>query len=483
VLGQTQGSDALVYEETDPSLDLGLSRSRCGVYLILTSSNGQTASAHVVPLDWPGEAPRQVTPRTPGVKYRVQHSNGEFFILTNDGATEYRILAAPAEDPTRERWREVLPDRPGVSIDGIDAFARHLVVYERSGGMERLRIVDLISGIEHTAGIPEQVYSFVAWDNGSPWPLNPVYGTTVVRLTYSSPVTPPQVLDYDMDARSFSVVKAEEVPGYDPSQYTSERLWATAPDGVAVPITLMRRIDAPPGEPKPCLLIGYGAYGDPYEPAFNARRLPLLERGSVCAIAHIRGGGDLGDAWYRQGRLLTKRNTFTDFIACAEHLIAHGYTAPEKLAISGRSAGGLLIGAVVTMRPELFGAAIAGVPFVDVVTTQLDPTIPLVETEYDEWGDPRVREHYDYMLSYSPYDNIEARDYPAILATAGLYDPRVQYWEPAKWVAKLRAHKTDSRPLLLKTQMSGGHGGPSGRYDHLRETAFEWAFILDALKT
>jgi oligopeptidase B len=263
--------------------------------------------------------------------------------------------------------------------------------------------------------------------------------------------------------------------------YTAERLWATAEDGVKVPISLVRRKDAPPGTPRPCLLVGYGAYGSTYDPAFNERWLPLLERGFTCAIAHIRGGGDLGEVWYRQGRVLTKRNTFTDFIACAEHLVAQGYTTPARLAIRGRSAGGLLIGAVVTMRPELFGAALAGVPFVDVVTTQSDPSIPLVEQEYEEWGDPRVREEYEYMLSYSPYDNVRAAAYPAILATAGLHDPRVQYWEPAKWVAKLRAHTTGAGPLLLKTEMAGGHSGPSGRYDHLRESAFEWAFVLDAL--
>mgnify|MGYP001026067881 FL=1 len=480
-LGQEQSSDALVYEEADPGLYLSIARSRNGAYLVLQSSSAQTAAARLLPLDRPEEPPRLVTPARVGVNYYVQHRGDQIFILTNEDATGYRVMAAPVADPARERWTEVVPERPGVSIDAFEVFAGHMALYERSGGLERLRVIDLASGAEHTVEFPEPVYSLARWSNLSEWPLNPTFATTKLRLVYSSPVTPPQTVEYDMAARALSVVKREEVPGYDPARYVSERLWATAPDGVRVPIVLVRPADAAPGTPRPCLLVGYGAYGAPYEPAFNREWLPLLERGFVCAIAQIRGGGDFGEEWYRQGRVLTKRNTFTDFIACAEHLIAQGYTAPELLAIRGRSAGGLLIGAVVTMRPELFRAAIAGVPAVDLVNTMLDPTIPLIEPEYEEWGDPRIREHYEYMLSYSPYDNVQARAYPAILATAGLHDPRVMYWEPAKWVAKLRALKTDDNMLLLRTEMSGGHFGPSGRYEHLRETAFEWAFLLDAL--
>ncbi|HWQ12354.1 MAG TPA: S9 family peptidase [Roseiflexaceae bacterium] len=479
-LGQEQAADALVYEEQDPTLYLHIKRCRSAAFLLLESTNAQSASAQLLPLDRPDEPPRPVTPRQAGVNYWAQHRGDELFILTNDRGPGYRVVVAPLADPDPARWREVAAGRDGVSIDGIDLFAGFLALYERVNGLVRLRVVDLAGGGEHTAAFAEPVYS-LTWESRLPWPLNPTFDTRTLRLSYSSPVTPPQVLEYDTDSRSFRVVKQEEVPGYDAGLYTAERLWATAPDGVQVPISLVRRRDAPPGEPRPCLLSGYGAYGSISEPAFNARWLPLLERGFTCAIAHVRGGGELGEEWYRQGRVLTKRNTFTDFIACAEHLIAQGYTTPRQLAIRGRSAGGLLIGAVVMMRPELFGAAIAEVPFVDVVTTQSDPGIPLVEQEYEEWGDPRVREQYEYMRSYSPYDNVQQRDYPAILATAGLHDPRVQYWEPAKWVAKLRANRTDDRPLLLRTEMAGGHRGPSGRYDHLRETAFQWAFVLDAL--
>jgi oligopeptidase B len=349
-LGAAQQGDALAYEERDPGLYLHISRSRSGAYLMLHSNSAQTCVARVVALDDPSAAVRQITPHTAGISYRAQHHGALFFVLTNDGAPEYRVLAAPLGDSSPAGWREVVPQRPGVSIDKIEVFDRFLAVYEREGGQERLRIHALPGGAEHVASFPETVYTLI-WDaDDSPWPLNPSFASGSLRLTYSSLVTPLQVLEYDVAARAFTTVKREEVPGYEASRYASERLWATAPDGVRVPISLVRRADSPPGDPRPCLLIGYGSYGSIEEPSFRASWLPLLERGFVCAIAHIRGGGELGDAWYRQGRVLTKKNTFTDFIACAEHLIAAGYTAPELLAIRGRSAGGLLMGAVVTMR-------------------------------------------------------------------------------------------------------------------------------------
>jgi oligopeptidase B len=479
-LGRPQHEDALVYEEGDAGLFLKIRRTRSGAYLLLESYSGQTCATRVVPLDRPDAPPRLVTPVRAGVIYRVQHGNGRFYIHTNDGGSGFRLVSAPEDDPAEERWEVVAPEQPGVSQEGFDLFAGHLALYESVDGLVRLRTIDIASGDERIASFPEPAYSLRWWPTEE-WPLNPAFETRTLWLIYSSPVTPPQTLDYAMDDGSIALVKQNVPPGYDPERFTVERLWAIAPDDVRVPISLVRPKGMPPGEPRPCLLTGYGAYGSAFEPAFNARWLPLLERGFVCAIAHVRGGGDLGELWYRGGRALAKRNTFTDFIACAEHLVAQGYTRPELLACSGRSAGGLLIGAVVTMRPDLFRAALAIVPFLDVVTTSLDPTIPLVEAEYEEWGDPRDPAQYAFMLTYSPYDNIAARPYPAILATAGLHDPRVQYWEPAKFVAKLRANKTDDRALLLKTEMSGGHRGPSGRYDHLRETAFEWAFVLDAL--
>jgi oligopeptidase B len=479
-LGHPQQEDVLVYEEGDAGLFLHIRRGRSGAYLLLESNSGQTWVTRVVPLDRPDAPPRLVTPVRAGVIYRVQHSNGRFYIHTNDGGSGFRLVSAPEDDPAEERWEVVAPEQPGVSQEGFDLFAGHLALYESVDGLVRLRTIDIASGDERIASFPEPAYSLRWWPTEE-WPLNPAFETRTLWLIYSSPVTPPQTLDYAMDDGSIALVKQNVPPGYDPERFTVERLWAIAPDDVRVPISLVRPKGMPPGEPRPCLLTGYGAYGSAFEPAFNARWLPLLERGFVCAIAHVRGGGDLGELWYRGGRALAKHNTFTDFIACAEHLVAQGYTRPELLACSGRSAGGLLIGAVVTMRPDLFRAALAIVPFLDVVTTSLDPTIPLVEAEYEEWGDPRDPAQYAFMLTYSPYDNIAARPYPAILATAGLHDPRVQYWEPAKFVAKLRANKTDDRALLLKTEMSGGHRGPSGRYDHLRETAFEWAFVLDAL--
>jgi oligopeptidase B len=479
-LVQPQDDDTLVYEEADPGLSLHIRRARSGAYLLLESNSGQTWATRVVPLAQPDTPPRLVTPLRTGVIYRAQHGDGRFYIHTNDSGTGFRLVSAPEDDPREEHWYVVAPEQPGVSQEGFDLFAGHLALYESVEGLVRLRTIALADGTERTAAFPEPAYSLRWWPTEE-WPLNPHFETRTLRLVYSSPVTPPQTLDYALDDGSVTLVKHNPPPGYDPARFAVERLWATASDGVRVPISLVRPRETPPGEARPCLLTGYGAYGSAFEPGFNARWLPLLERGFVCAIAHVRGGGDLGEPWYQGGRALAKRNTFTDFIACAEYLVAQGYTRPELLACSGRSAGGLLIGAVVTMRPDLFRAALAIVPFLDVVTTSLDPTIPLVEAEYEEWGDPRDPAQYAFILTYSPYDNIAARAYPAILATAGLHDPRVQYWEPAKFVAKLRATKTDDRPLLLKTEMSGGHRGPSGRYDHLRETAFEWAFVLDSL--
>lgn len=478
-LGAPQADDALVHEEPDASLFLNLRRSRSGESLLLESSNGQTSHVYALRLDQPEAAPRLVTPKRAGVMYLVNHGGGFFYIYTND-AGDYRLLRAPEDNPAEARWEELVAVRPGVSLEGCDIFARHLAIYETVDGLARVRAVRLADGAERAASFADPAYSLRWWPTDE-WPLNPGFGRTTLRLVYSSPVTPPQTLELDMDSGALTPVHQKAIPGYDPAPYVVERTWAEAPDGARVPISLVRRSDAPPGEPRPLLLVGYGAYGVRYEPQFNASWLPLLERGFACAIAHVRGGGDLGEAWYRQGRGLAKRTTFTDFIACAERLVALGYTAPKLLAITGRSAGGLLIGAAVTMRPDLWRAAIAYVPFVDVVSTSLDPSIPLVEAEYDEWGDPRDPEQYRFLLTYSPYDNLRPGAYPALLATAGLHDPRVQYWEPAKFVARLRDVRTDGRPALLRTEMSGGHAGASGRYDHLRETAFEWAFILDAV--
>jgi oligopeptidase B len=369
----------------------------------------------------------------------------------------------------------VLPYRPEIKLDGTDAFAEHLVVYERASGLRQIRVLELASGQEHVVSFPEPVYTIRPH-------ANPEFHTRTLRFTYSSLITPNSVVDYDLSVRTWAVRKQLEVlGGYEASLYRSERLFASAPDGTSVPISLVYRMPLQLDGQRPLLLNGYGAYGLSYDPMFSSNTLSLLDRGFVIAIAHVRGGEEMGRAWYEQGRLLHKRSTFTDFIAVAEHLIASGYTGRDRLVINGGSAGGLLMGAVTNMRPDLFRAVLAEVPFVDVVNTMLDASLPLTVIEYDEWGNPNDRAAYEYIKSYSPYDNVEAKDYPHILVTAGLNDPRVAYWEPAKWTAKLRATKTDNNRLILRTNMGAGHGGASGRYDYLREVAFKYAFVLDVL--
>jgi oligopeptidase B len=368
-----------------------------------------------------------------------------------------------------------LPHRSAVKLDSTDAFRDHLVVYQRVGGLRQIRILDLNGDGDHLVPFPEPVYSAFPHDN-------PEFETSILRFSYTSMVTPSSVVDYDMASRTWTVRKQTEVlGGYDRSRYRSERLFAEAPDGAKVPVSLVYRLPLELDGSRPLLLNGYGAYGVSYEPGFSSHAVSLLDRGFVVAIAHVRGGEEMGRAWYEGGKLLRKRNSFTDFIAAAEHLLAAGYTSPDRLVISGGSAGGLLMGAVTNLRPDLFRAVLAEVPFVDVVNTMLDASLPLTVIEYDEWGNPADAEFYRYIRSYSPYDNVAARDYPNILITAGLNDPRVAYWEPAKWAARLRARKTDQNRLLLRTNMGAGHGGASGRYDHLREVAFKWAFVLDVL--
>jgi oligopeptidase B len=416
-----------------------------------------------------------VHPRAHGIEYTVTHHGDRFFITTNDTAPNFRLVQAPVATPGREHWSPVLPYRPQIKLDSTDAFREHLVVYEREQGLRQIRVLDLASGEEHLISFPEPVYAVRAHDN-------PEFDTTLLRLTYTSLVTPSSVVDYALAGRTWTVRKQTEVlGGYDPTLYRSERLFATAPDGTAVPISLVYRIPLQLDGQRPLLLNGYGAYGLSYDPTFSSNTLSLLDRGFVVAIAHVRGGEEMGRAWYEGGRLLNKRSSFTDFIAAAEYLIGKGYSSADRLVINGGSAGGLLMGAVTNMRPELFSAVLAEVPFVDVVNTMLDASLPLTVIEYDEWGNPNDRAAYEYIRSYSPYDNVEARRYPHMLVTAGLNDPRVAYWEPAKWTAKLRAKKTDDNRLLLRTNMGAGHGGPSGRYDHLREIAFKYAFVLDVL--
>jgi oligopeptidase B len=369
----------------------------------------------------------------------------------------------------------VVEERSGVRINFTDVHKNHVVLGERAEGLQRLEVLDCTTGQIHVVEQPDAAYTAFP---GS----DPVYDSEVMRFFYTSLTAPFSAVDYDMRTRERTVVKEQPVRGgYDRAAYVTERLWATAPDGVQVPISLVRKRDLQLNGDNPTLLYGYGAYEASTDPMFDPARLSMLERGFVFAIAHVRGGGELGRGWYEDGKFMNKTNTFSDFIACASHLIDQGYTSSRKLAIRGRSAGGLLIGAVVTMRPDLFSCAVAQVPFVDVVTTMLDETVPLTVTEFEEWGNPSDIEYYEYMKSYSPYDNVSAADYPAMLVTAGLNDPRVGYWEPAKWVAKLRAANQDGRPLLLQTEMGAGHSGPSGRYESWREEAFVSAFVVSQL--
>ena len=473
--GTSPTSDPLVYFEPDESFFVDVNRTRSRRFLLLEIASHSTSEVRFLDAERPEDPFRVVQPRQPGIEYTVSHHGDRFFITTNDAAPNFRLVEAPVSNPARDYWRPFLPYRPEVKLDATDAFRGHLVVYEREAGLRQIRVVNLDSREEHRIAFPEPVYTVRGHEN-------PEFDTTLLRFTYTSLVTPSSVIEYDLGDRNWMVRKRTEVlGGYDPSRYQSARLSATAPDGAQVPISLVYRLTAEPAGPRPLLLNGYGAYGLSYDPVFSSNALSLLDRGYVVAIAHVRGGEELGRPWYEGGKLLNKRNTFTDFIAAAEHLIEAGYTSPAQLAINGGSAGGLLMGAVTNLRPDLFGAVVAEVPFVDVINTMLDSTLPLTVIEYDEWGNPNHPESYAYIRSYSPYDNIEPRAYPNMLITAGLNDPRVAYWEPAKFTAKLRATKTDGNRLLLRTNMGAGHGGASGRFDFLREVAFKYAFILDVL--
>jgi len=432
-----------------------------------------TTEVHYLEADRPDDPLRLIHPRQHEMEYYVTHNGDWFYILTNDAARNFKVVRAPVTDPGKSHWRDFIPARKNVKVDDVECFANHLVVYERSGGLKKIRVLDLVNGGSHEVEFPEPVYT--VWSDE-----NPEYDTNSLRFSYTSMVTPRSVIEYDMDTRTRELKKQYEVlGGYDPEDLKMERVFAVTRDGAKVPISLVYRKSVKRDGTNPVFMSGYGAYGSSVEPYFLSTRLSLLERGFICAIAHVRGGGEMGRQWYEEGKLLKKANTFADFIACADYLVRKKYTSAGNIAIYGGSAGGLLAGAVTNARPELFRCVIAGVPFVDVVTTMMDETIPLTVIEFEEWGNPESKKFYEYMMSYSPYDNIDRQDYPHMLVTGGLNDPRVQYWEPAKWVAKLRTMKTDDNALLLRMKMGEGHGGASGRYDHLRDIAFEYVFVLD----
>jgi len=474
-LGADPAGDALIYHETDESFFLSISKTRSKAYLVLNLNSATTSERHILKADDPTGSFRLVQPRQHPLEYDLDHHGDHFYIVANDQAKNFRLVVAPVDNPAKENWQELIPGQDKVKLERVSLFRDHLVLYKRENGLRAVQITNLASRETHQVEFPEPVYTI--------WPAsNREFNTNLLRFHYTSLLTPESIFDYNMDDRTRELKKQEEVLGdYDPNDYRSERVFATAGDGRQIPISLVYKKGLVKDGNNPCLMSGYGAYETSHEPYFISRRLSLLERGFVCALAHARGGGEMGRPWYEEGKLLQKRNTFTDFIACAEHLIAAGYTGRQKLAIQGISAGGLLMGAVTTMRPELFKTVVAKVPFVDVINTMFDPSIPLTVNEYEEWGNPNHLEYYHYLKSYSPYDNVTARDYPNLLITAALNDPRVQYWEPAKWTARLRASKTDQNRLLLKTDLGAGHGGPSGRYSYLRQEAFIYAFILDIL--
>jgi oligopeptidase B len=465
-------TDVLVYHETDDFYYLNIDKTRSEAYLLMNLSSKITSEIHYLDANNPTGDFQVIRPRTTGVEYDVEHHSDRFYIVTNDEAMNFKLMSAPVVSPSVEHWETVIPHREDVMLSDVSAFVDHLVIYERTAGLPQIRIRQLASGKEHYVTFPEPTYEV---GEGA----NPDFNTKTLRFGYTSLVTPSSVFDYDLETQERELKKETPVlGGYDRSQYVSERLQAIATDGTAVPLSLLYKKGITPNGENPLLMIGYGSYGYNYPDNFSSVRLSLLDRGVVLAIAHIRGGAEMGRKWYEDGKFLHKKNTFTDFIACAEHLIAQKWTSPNHLAISGGSAGGLLMGAVVNMRPDLFKAVVAQVPFVDVVSTILDTSLPLSAMEWEEWGNPNDKVFYDYMKSYSPYDNVEAKDYPAMLITAGLNDPRVSYWEPAKWTAKLRDTKTDHNVLLLKTNMDAGHAGASGRYEQLKEIAFEYAFLL-----
>jgi oligopeptidase B len=475
-LGTPTDADVKVFQEDDPLFMVHVGRMLSDAFIEIAVESKMTSESWLLPANEPTGAFRVVAPRMPGVEYSVDHRGDTLYILTNaDGATNFKLMTAPVASPGRENWKDFWPYDPATPLDNVLVLRDHLIVTERTKGLRNIRIRDLRDGSEHRIQFDEPTYSVSVGGNRE-------FDTNILRFSYTSMTSPTAIFDYDLNARTRTLVKKTEVlGGYDPSNYETSRLYAVAPDGVQVPISIVHRKGLKLDGSNPTLLSGYGSYGFPRDPGFSSNIISLLDRGFVYAIGHIRGGGDLGRAWYEDGKLLKKKNTFTDFVACAEHLIQQGYTRPDKLAIEGGSAGGLLVGATLNLRPELFGAAIAHVPFVDVVNSMLDESLPLTVGEFEEWGNPKEREYGEYMLSYSPYDNIRKAAYPPILATTGLNDPRVAYWEPAKWVAKLRTMKTDRNPVVLRVNLGAGHGGASGRYDRLREIALDYAFLIDRI--
>ncbi|HHN48210.1 MAG TPA: S9 family peptidase [Bacteroidales bacterium] len=465
--------EEVYYEEDETFYYIGVNRSKDNRYLMITAYSTLSNETWLLEAGNPTGKFRVFQPREKNLLYDVWPHHGRFFVRTNWNAQNFRLMETPANATHKKNWKEVVPHRPDVLFENMEVFDDYLVLQGRKQGLNRLRIMHLSSGDVHNLEFPEEAYTASIG-------INAEMSTDVVRFNYTSPTTPNSTYDYNMATRRRDLIKRQEIPGgFDPELYETRRLYATARDGVQVPLTLLYRKNTPQNGQNALLLYAYGSYGSSINPRFNANIFSLVDRGFVYALAHVRGGQELGRQWYEDGKLLKKWNTFNDFIDCAEFLVAEKYTNPGLLFAGGGSAGGLLMGVIINERPELFRGVIASVPFVDVVTTMLDETIPLTTAEYDEWGNPNNREYYDYMLSYSPYDNVVNQAYPNLLVTSGLHDSQVQYWEPTKWVAKLRKHNTGDGIILLHTNMKAGHGGASGRFRRLRETALEYAFLLD----
>jgi oligopeptidase B len=468
-----QKKDALVWQEKDELFNLHVGVTRSEQWVVATSASKDTSEVRVIPAAQPEAPPRRVARRKTGHEYYVDHHGADFWIRTNDKGKNFRLVRAPVADSSPAKWRQVLPHRKAVMLEGVDLFRDFWVAEEREDGVVRLRVTSFTTGERHDIEMPESVYSTGAG-------VNAEYATARFRFVYESYVTPRSVYDYDVQTREKALLKRQPVLGpFDPLDYDTAMLFARAKDGTKVPVSLVWKRSLRAQGPQPLLLYGYGAYGYPLDARFSSARLSLLDRGMVYAVAHVRGGGDRGRLWYDDGKLAKKTNTFTDFVAAAESLVAKGWTAPDRLVIQGGSAGGLLVGAVANLRPDLFRAVVSEVPFVDVLTTMLDATLPLTTGEYIEWGNPNVEREYKWIRAYSPYDNLARKAYPAMLVEASLNDSQVPYWEAAKYVAKLREVKTDPNVVLLKTILEAGHGGASGRYDALRDLAFTYSWILD----
>ncbi len=471
-LGDNPEKDVLIYDEKDETFDCYVYKSKSDQFIIIGSSSTLTDEYQIINADQLDSDPIVFHPRERGLEYKITHFKDKFYILTNLDAQNFCLMECPQKKTGKDNWKMLINQRENTLIEYIETFENHLVLSERTNGLLQLRIINLTNNEEHYVPFNDEAYIVQSAANYEE-------NTNKLRFWYSSLTTPGTTFEYNMDLKENIVLKQQEIIGdFNAENYISKRIWATARDGVKIPISIVYHKNTPINGDNPLLQYAYGSYGYSTEAYFSSNRLSLLDRGFIFAIAHIRGGEEMGRQWYENGKLLKKKNTFTDFIDCSIHLIDKGYTNEKKLYGAGGSAGGLLMGAVLNMRPDLYNGLIAAVPFVDVITTMLDETIPLTTSEYDEWGNPNNKEYYDYMLSYSPYDNVEKKDYTNLMVTTGLHDSQVQYWEPAKWVAKLRELKTDNKILLLHTNMKAGHGGASGRFEYLKEVAREYAFLF-----